>query len=258
MIWDQAYDSSDGADYRGSRKVTLGLLSGSVLPLWSALEKTVVACRADMTKAEEALKVLFLEAHFVWALVGIVVVVGWVWSLLQCTRNTSENNRHEGRMGSCFVSQRDVCFPWCDHSFAVVVRILFWFPVFIPPSTTTIQRAVTCYAGLNLRYRKQKYHVKNATVGTGSIRNCTMLSAKTPLRQVNTVVHPTNLCMSSAKTRRGPSQISNAARLYDKYLTGTVPLRARPRALKHTKKRTKRSPKLTRTHPTVQPHPPPR
>lgn len=55
----QAYDSSNGADYRGSRKVTLGLLSGSVLPLWSALEKTVVACRADMTKAEEALKVFF-------------------------------------------------------------------------------------------------------------------------------------------------------------------------------------------------------
>lgn len=52
----QAYDSSDGADYRGSRKVTVGLLSGSVLPLWAALEKTVVACRAEMTKAEEALK----------------------------------------------------------------------------------------------------------------------------------------------------------------------------------------------------------
>lgn len=52
----QAYDSSGGVDYRGSRKVTLGLLSGSVLPLWAALEKTVVACRAEMTKAEEALK----------------------------------------------------------------------------------------------------------------------------------------------------------------------------------------------------------
>lgn len=52
----QAYDSSDGTDYRGSRKVTLGLLSGSVLPLWAALEKTVVACRVQMTKAEEALK----------------------------------------------------------------------------------------------------------------------------------------------------------------------------------------------------------
>eukprot|EP00752_Nemacystus_decipiens_P009068 g8096.t1 len=55
--WSQAYDFSDGADYRGSRKVSLGLLSGSVLPLWAALEKTVVACRAEMTKAEEALKV---------------------------------------------------------------------------------------------------------------------------------------------------------------------------------------------------------
>ncbi len=56
-IINQTYDSSDGADYRGSRKVTLGLLSGSVLPLWSALEKTVVVCRAQMTKAEESLKV---------------------------------------------------------------------------------------------------------------------------------------------------------------------------------------------------------
>ncbi|CAM9618424.1 unnamed protein product [Scytosiphon promiscuus] len=55
--WTLAYNTSDGADYRGSRKVTLGLLSGSVLPLWSALEKTVVVCRAQMTKAEEALKV---------------------------------------------------------------------------------------------------------------------------------------------------------------------------------------------------------
>ncbi|CAN0259794.1 unnamed protein product [Ectocarpus sp. 6 AP-2014] len=55
--WTQAYDSSNGADYRGSRKVTLGLLSGSVLPMWSALEKTVAVCRAQMTKAEEALKV---------------------------------------------------------------------------------------------------------------------------------------------------------------------------------------------------------
>lgn len=36
--------------------MNLGLLSGSVLPLWAALEKTVVACRAQMTKAEEALK----------------------------------------------------------------------------------------------------------------------------------------------------------------------------------------------------------
>ncbi|CAM9573701.1 unnamed protein product [Ectocarpus fasciculatus] len=55
--WTQAYDSSNGADYRGSRKVTLGLLSGSVLPMWSALEKTVAVCRTQMTKAEEALKV---------------------------------------------------------------------------------------------------------------------------------------------------------------------------------------------------------
>lgn len=55
--FNQAYDSSNGADYRGSRKVTLGLLSGSVLPMWSALEKTVAVCRAQMTKAEEALKV---------------------------------------------------------------------------------------------------------------------------------------------------------------------------------------------------------
>lgn len=54
---DQAYISSDGADYRGSRKVTLGLLSGSLLPIWSALEKTVVTCRAEMSKAEQALKV---------------------------------------------------------------------------------------------------------------------------------------------------------------------------------------------------------
>lgn len=54
----QAYDASDGADYRGSRKITLGLLSGSLLPLWSALEKTVVQCRADMTQAEQALKVM--------------------------------------------------------------------------------------------------------------------------------------------------------------------------------------------------------
>lgn len=53
------YESSDGADYRGSRKVTLGLLSGSVLPLWSALEKTVAVCQADMSKAEQALKVLY-------------------------------------------------------------------------------------------------------------------------------------------------------------------------------------------------------
>lgn len=55
----QAYDLSNGEDYRGSRKVTLGLLSGSVLPLWSALEKTVVACQAEMTKAEQALKVFY-------------------------------------------------------------------------------------------------------------------------------------------------------------------------------------------------------
>ncbi|CAB1101798.1 unnamed protein product [Ectocarpus sp. CCAP 1310/34] len=53
----KAYDTSNGADYRGSRKVTLGLLSGSVLPMWSALEKTVAVCRSQMTKAEEALKV---------------------------------------------------------------------------------------------------------------------------------------------------------------------------------------------------------
>ena len=53
----QTYDSSDGADYRGSRKVTLGLLSSSLLPVWSALEKTVVACRAQTTKAEEVFKV---------------------------------------------------------------------------------------------------------------------------------------------------------------------------------------------------------
>lgn len=69
----QAYDSSNGSDYRGSRKVTLGLLSGSVLPLWSALEKTVVACHADMTRAEEALKVCFRDV--VAALVVVVVVM---------------------------------------------------------------------------------------------------------------------------------------------------------------------------------------
>ena len=57
FLGSQAYTLSDGADYRGSRKVTLGLLSGSLLPIWSALEKTVVVCRAEMSKAEQALKV---------------------------------------------------------------------------------------------------------------------------------------------------------------------------------------------------------
>ncbi|CAN0398572.1 unnamed protein product [Discosporangium mesarthrocarpum] len=55
--WTQVYVSTDGSDYRGSRKITTGLLSGSLLPMWSALEKTVVACRSEMTRAEQALKV---------------------------------------------------------------------------------------------------------------------------------------------------------------------------------------------------------
>ncbi|CAM9324310.1 unnamed protein product [Choristocarpus tenellus] len=55
--WTQVYISTNGSDYRGSRKISLGLLSGSILPLWPALEKTVVACRSDMTRAEQALKV---------------------------------------------------------------------------------------------------------------------------------------------------------------------------------------------------------
>ncbi|CAN0020567.1 unnamed protein product [Pylaiella littoralis] len=81
--WSQAYDSSNGADYRGSRKVTLGLLSGSVLPLWSALEKTVVACRADMTKAEEALKVYRVILDDATKLVGVRLPISSLPTLRQ-------------------------------------------------------------------------------------------------------------------------------------------------------------------------------
>lgn len=37
--------------------MTLGLLLGSLLPVWSVLEKAVAACSADLSKGDQALKV---------------------------------------------------------------------------------------------------------------------------------------------------------------------------------------------------------
>ncbi len=56
--WTSAFLESDNDD-RGGRKLNVALLSGVVLPLWPALEQTVMQCRVHLTKAEQVDSLLY-------------------------------------------------------------------------------------------------------------------------------------------------------------------------------------------------------